>query len=251
MAIKKREAPSGAPDWIVTYGDMMSLLLCFFIMLAALANYDKQDKRLMTAIESIREALGFEGQAGWLPAEEIDLNALSQQLQEVVRLQHQNNRARADAEGLEGPDAAVRNIRDGVEFVVGGPVAFDRFSAELRPQAEPLLAGFAEQVRGFRNKLEIRGHATREPLPDESPFSSDMALAFARGEAVRLKLIELGVAPERIRVSAAGPYEPLISPAYGEGQLSQNRRVEIRVFDTYVEDFEAAAPRLDASGADG
>ncbi|HPM22573.1 MAG TPA: flagellar motor protein MotB [Phycisphaerae bacterium] len=251
MAIKKREAPSGAPDWIVTYGDMMSLLLCFFIMLAALANYDKQDKRLMTAIESIREALGTPGQVGWLPADEIDLNSLHQQLIEVVHLTNRNNRARADAEGLEGPDAAVRNIRDGVEFVVGGPVAFTRFSAELRPEAEPLLAGFAERVRGFRNKLEIRGHATREPLPADAPFSSDMALAFARGEAVRLKLIELGIAPERIRVSAAGAYEPLVRPAYGEGQLAQNRRVEIRVYDTCVEDFEDPEPRLDASGAEG
>ena len=39
MALKKKEAPAGAPEWVLTYGDMMSLLLCFFILLAPFADY--------------------------------------------------------------------------------------------------------------------------------------------------------------------------------------------------------------------
>lgn len=242
MALPKQAPPSGAPEWIVTYGDMMSLLLCFFILLAALANYDDRDKMLMTALESIRHALGSPGQHGWMPDDELDFKSFVAQLEALTLKAPQDaNRGQSHDEGLQGPETAVRSLRDGVEFSVGGPLTFERFKAELLPASRETLAEFAKPLVGYRNKIEVRGHATCEPLPADSEYGDQMALSLARAQAVRLELIRLGIAPERIRVAGAGHHEPKLVQAYTEAERAVNRRVDILVHQTRVEDYEATA----------
>lgn len=238
MALKKPQAPSGAPDWIVTYGDLMSLLLCFFILLAAMANYDKQDKRMMAAIESIREALGSPGQAGMMTAEQLDLNSLMIQLQSIAAKIIQKHNSISDDEGVTGRNARVRRIREGLEVMMGGPIAFDRFSAQLRPDANELVTAIAERIRGHRNKIEIRGHATTEPLPKDSRYADPTDLSYARARTVMDRMVELGIEPERIRVVAVGPFEPLVHKAYTIERQSDNRRVEVIVQQVNVEKFK-------------
>ena len=55
--IKEEEPKAGAPAWMCTFADLMSLLLTFFIMLASMANYDDVNERFMAAIESINPQL--------------------------------------------------------------------------------------------------------------------------------------------------------------------------------------------------
>ena len=61
----KRKPPKGSdiPEWVVTYGDLMSLLLCFFILLVAFSEPKKPDE-FRKVLEKIREALGFKGGIG-------------------------------------------------------------------------------------------------------------------------------------------------------------------------------------------
>ncbi|MCC7407982.1 MAG: flagellar motor protein MotB, partial [Phycisphaeraceae bacterium] len=62
MARKPAAPPAGAPEWVLTYGDMMSLLLCFFIMLVALSEIKEEDKFKAIATE-IQKAFGIQGGA--------------------------------------------------------------------------------------------------------------------------------------------------------------------------------------------
>jgi chemotaxis protein MotB len=55
---RKKAAPSGPPKWIVTFADLMSLLLCFFILIAAFSNQDTKKVNMMAG--SMREAFGFQ-----------------------------------------------------------------------------------------------------------------------------------------------------------------------------------------------
>ena len=97
MPLPKKETPAGAPDWVLTYGDMMSLLLCFFILLAAMANFDKQDKMMMATIESIREAFGAPGQYGWMIDQELALNAADRDLFHIQRTRRRRATRRTKA----------------------------------------------------------------------------------------------------------------------------------------------------------
>ena len=59
MARKKKQAPAGAPQWMVTYGDMMTLLLCFFVIIVSMSEI-KKDERFQEVIESIRSAFAID-----------------------------------------------------------------------------------------------------------------------------------------------------------------------------------------------
>ena len=63
MAKRRKAEEPGIPEWIVTYGDLMSLLLCFFILLAAFSEL-KQPREFREVIDKIKEALGFQGGMG-------------------------------------------------------------------------------------------------------------------------------------------------------------------------------------------
>jgi chemotaxis protein MotB len=224
---------------MVTYGDLMTLLLCFFVLLAALANFDDQKKMFMAALESIRTAFGSPGQSGWLPDDTVDFKSLIMKFQTLYIPDQPKSLGHSDEPGVDGKFFRVKKVRDGVEMTVGGPIAFGRFSAEIEPGTETILATLAEELRGKNNKIEIRGHATKEPLPSGSVHRDPLDLGYARARNVRDRLVELGIDPRAIRVSSAGSYEPLLTQTYDEGRRAANRRVEIILTQALISDYEA------------
>lgn len=239
MGKKCKCPPAGAPLWVLTYGDMMSLLLCFFILLAALANFDDRDKLFMAALESIRKAFGATGQTGYFPDAEVDFKSFMVKFETFYVPREKKNYGHSDEPGLDGEYYRVKRVRDGIEMTVGGPIAFARFSAEIEPETEIWLAKLAEELKGKRNKIEIRGHATSEPLPLESEYRDQIDLGYARARAVRDRLVSLGVDPRAIRVSSAGAYEPLVRQNYSDDRRAANRRVEVMVTEALISDYEA------------
>ncbi|MFQ5428774.1 MAG: flagellar motor protein MotB [Phycisphaerae bacterium] len=239
MAKKCKCPPPGAPLWVVTYGDMMSLLLTFFILLAAMANFDDRDKLFMAAMESIRKAFGATGQAGYFPDTLVDFKSFLVKFETFYVPNKTKHYGHADDPGIDGEYYRVKKVRDGVELTVGGPIAFARFSAELEPPMQALLANFAKELRGKNNKIEIRGHATNEPLPLESQYADAWELGYARARAVADRLIELGLNPAALRISTAGAYEPLLKQTYDDGRRNANRRVEIVVTQALISDYLA------------
>lgn len=248
MALKHKCPPAGAPAWVLTYGDMMSLLLCFFVLLAAMANFDKKDKLFMAAMESIAKAFGAEGQVGFFPDKVIDFNSFLMKLNSKLIPTEMKNYGHSDEPGIDGRYYRVKKIRDGVELTIGGPIAFGRFSAELEPPMKEVLTKLADEIRGKTNKLEIRGHATNEPLPLESKYSDAFELGYARARNVADFLIGLGLDPRAFRISTAGAYEPIKEQAYNDARRAANRRVEIVVTQSLISDY---LPKPETSSTPG
>ncbi len=236
MAMKKRPAPKGAPDWMVTYGDMMTLLLCFFVILVSMSEV-KKDKKFQEVMDSIRAAFGYDGSIGVVPLISSSKNSLVEQLQKVVLPDFIMHEGDSDQEGIDGQVFRVTDVRDGIHLEIGGRVSFDRFQAVLKPGADALIAGITAKVVGHNTVIKVRGHATLEPLPDDSPFRDQMALSIARAIAVAEVLQRHGVRPERIRIVGAGSSEPLAAQAYTEQRRASNRRVEIVVTEAIVDDY--------------
>ena len=74
MAFKRKEpkAAEGAPLWMVTYGDMVTLLLAFFVMLLAMSEV-KKDSRFVDFMQAIKEAFGYVSGVNQTPLEEVEI----------------------------------------------------------------------------------------------------------------------------------------------------------------------------------
>jgi chemotaxis protein MotB len=83
MAKKKEKSEAGAPAWMITYGDMMSLLLCFFIMLVAMSEI-KAEEKFEQVMQSLREAFGYQGGMGAVPTLEPPKISMLQRLESIV-----------------------------------------------------------------------------------------------------------------------------------------------------------------------
>jgi len=244
MAGRKPEAPAGAPTWMVTYGDCMGLLLCFFVILVSMSEI-KENERFQQVMQSLRKAFGgYEGTTGSFPVENLSANSLLQKLLVLELANGDDKTGDADVEGIHGRKFRVTNVRDGLQIVVGGRITFAQFSATLKPQARELVAKTAERLRGYNTRILVRGHATREPLPEDSLYEDPRDLSYARARSVALELETNGVRRVRIIPVALGNTEPLVRQAYTEERRALNRRAEILVTEDLIDELAGS----DSSG---
>ena len=249
MPKKQEEAPKGAPEWMVTYGDAMTLLLCFFVIIVSMSEI-KEDERFQKVMESLRTAFGgYEGAVGAVPTDDVPANTLIARLLELDIPRHQKKRGDSDEEGIHGKKFRVTNVREGLKVVVGGRITFDRFSATLKPEGRELIAQTARRLRGYNTRIIVRGHATREPLPEDSIYADAWDLSYARAKAVADELVRNGVRPVRLMLVAAGDTEPLVRRAYTEERRALNRRVEILVTEDLIDDYRGSTERGETESA--
>ncbi len=251
MARAKKPPPAGAPDWMVTYGDMMTLLLCFFVILVSMSEI-KKDQKFQEVMDSIRVAFGYDGTIGVVPTIASSKNSLVEKLNRVVLPDSIRHDGDSDEEGIDGRVFRVTNVREGIRLQIGGRISFNKFEAVLKPKAVTLIRKLASKIVGQNTVINIRGHATLEPIPPDSPYRDAMELSMARARAVADELQDSGVRPERLRVIGVGNYEPLVSQAYTEERMSLNRRVEIIVTEAVMHDYagrpQYTEERLDENG---
>jgi chemotaxis protein MotB len=233
----------GCPLYWLTWADMITLLMTFFVVMASLGKIENNEK-YNAMVESLRETFGAYAVHSTDPYNKDGGKAnaadLLKRLKDEVSKQGGNKKNAKDSQ--LGKSATVRNIRDGLMITVGGLSLFEDGKAELLPEAESDLANVSRIVKGYRNKILIRGHTSRNPLPKDSKFGNDhMSLAYARALAVLEYLAGQGVARDRMNIEACAGNEPVKTFVYDEDAAASNRRVEIVVKDQMVEEFEGEA----------
>jgi len=251
MAKSAKKQAEGAPAWMVTYGDMVTLLLTFFVMLVSIANFEVVDDKFMAAVQSIRNALGMTGQTGKHVDPSIDFHSLLHKLESIIPPQQPREQGDSDEEGIYGENFRIRNIRDGREITLGGPLLFEPFSDTLIPDGRKALEQIGEFLRGHRNKIEIRGHASDQPRPADWTYKDAWQLSYARAVRVAEELIRRGVDEKAIRIVAVGDGEPVTQQTYDPEHLGDNRRVEIIVRESLIDDYTrppATSPASDPGG---
>ncbi len=251
LAKPHKEVSHNIGPWLLTYADMVTLMLGCFVMLASMSEpVKKEDKRYQQAIESIQRALGLPGGFGRTTSN-LPPDAAAQQILQVVA-KHQDELARSATteEGVPGHDAAVKSLRDNGIYRVGGAIHFAQGSAKLPDEGVPDLRQIVNQIRGLTMTVQVRGHSSKVPLPKDSPFHDDIDLSMARARAVRDWLADPtrgNIDAQRLRIMACGSTEPLREPAYDPSDWSLNDRVEIVLTEALVSDFEAAAAPISSA----
>lgn len=237
MSLIDEEDASPPADWIVTYGDMMSLLLTFFILLVSMADIQKQKYEAL--VESLRRSFGTSaGTASGGPGAPMLKGMGVSNRQTPSQPKSENGAKKGTKEdGPRGPYHRTMIIRPGRNPTLGGVIYFDETSSELSPQNREVLQRTANLFRGKLQKVEVRGHSSSYPLPPDSPYANHWDLAYARCRHTMEYLGQLGVDPKRIRIAVAGDNEPLhTSP--DPLLRKENARVEVFMLDEFVEGID-------------
>lgn len=245
MARRPKKVEEGAPAWVLTYGDMMSLLLTFFILLAAMSEL-KKEERWQAVVLELKNSFGMSrGAGGRVVVHEYQKVSLIPLLEEMEKKRKEINNSQTAEPGIDGKVPNVTRIREGLQFSVGGRVTFAPGSAQLTPESINQLRSVANLIRGKSNKVEIRGHASSMDLAQGSQYPDLWALSHARAKAAMDALVKEGVKPEQLRLVSIGDHEPLVTRKYTMGEQEPNRRVEVIVSEALIQEMAKpeTAPR--------
>jgi chemotaxis protein MotB len=232
MSGKRRKGGGGHEEgggerWLLTYSDMITLLLALFIMLFALSKVDSEKyKSIAGALASVFGAgngvvgEGVIGEGGTVPG---GATLTPEQIKEALEEIGAGLEADFTADGRFSVYMAER----GLVISLAGNAFFDSGRAELRPEIIPLLNDIAGRLRGLRNDISLEGHTDSDPIHN-AQFPSNWELSLARANTVRAYLEGQGVPAKQMIVVGYGETRPLFDNSTADGK-QRNRRVDIVV----------------------
>ena len=220
----------GAPAWLLTFGDLMSLLLCIFVLLLSFSEMDRKKYKIVSgslahAFGIQRETPVFDSPKGQkIIAKEFDqaiiINKIQDKLVKPIIVEIENN---------------FQELKDLIEVDVSenqvairlmGETTFDLGKAEIRPQMLPLLIKIGALLKGTRGEIIIAGHTDNLPLRG-GPYKSNLGLSMARAASVADFLLKkASIEPDKISTMGFGEHRPLATNDTTQGR-EKNRRVEI------------------------
>lgn len=248
---KKCECEAGAPLWMVTYGDLMSLLLTFFVLLLSFST--------ITEEELFRQAImSFRGSVGLLPREltVTQVNPMPSKYQRPSRSAEElarKLRRRLQLLGKEGEVKVEFDGKNGLKLTLPSKILFASADASVQPPAYPVLNDLASIFAEFPNALfEVRGHTDDRPLTSHPLFRDNYDLSFGRADSVARYLSKEGRIPlERFEIIARGAGDPRAPNTTEEGRAA-NRRVEIFVRGLLAdEEYENITEKVQALNGGG
>ncbi|TFV54373.1 flagellar motor protein MotB [Geodermatophilus sp. DF01-2] len=269
--------------WMVSYADMMTLLLVLFIVLYAMSQVDKA--KFAALASGLSESFGgpisvtpapspegavLEGLPGAIDiasaiapeqtVEQAEVDAAAAQAA-LARAQQIATEAQAQYEDLtairERIEAALTaagyagaaryeiDERGLVVHIVADQVLFDAEQAVLRPEGRQILDAIAPTLRDLPNALGVEGHANHLPVTPGGMWPSNWELSAYRATTVVRYLATGGVPQDRMVANGYSDTEPLIAPTDPDA-ISVNRRVDVVVMSTASAEANDLLPGLDA-----
>ena len=231
-------AEGGMLRWLITYADLITLLLAFFIILYAISRTEQVKFSQLTA--ALAEKFNSNSIIGQSPGPSIiNGNAgihtatLSSpaETQALNRLQKALEAAIAQA-GLTHQVTVATNLR-GVEVSIDAAMLFPPGSALLNAAAEHLLFRLGTALKAVPNDIEVTGYTDSTPI-HTAQFPSNWQLSAMRAANVVYVLAKVpGIHAARISIAAFGQYHPVATNSTAAGR-QLNRRVNILVLRSKV-----------------
>lgn len=227
---KKSDEPPGSPAYMLTWGDMCTLLLCFFVMLLAMSTIDPS--KFEIAASSFQNA--FSGVLTDFPSIPIHENVMVPRMggdEQNKHLALEAARRIREAVRKEKLDEAIKvQVTDkGIAVKIADPIGFDVGRAAIKPQFERILYEMIKVInRVAESEIRVEGHTDDTPI-HTSEFPSNWELSAARAlNVVKFLYSTGGIHPSRLSAVGYGEYRPVASNATPAGK-KRNRRIEIYV----------------------
>ncbi|MDR1875291.1 MAG: flagellar motor protein MotB [Synergistaceae bacterium] len=240
MARDKKKAPEaapGAPLFMATYGDMVTLILCFFVLLFAMSSIDAQ--KFQKAVISLQHSLGVlkggktteesslttpnageEGRdAGSSERIELDTRHVAHTIESYLR-----------TEGLDKLINVTINQR-GVAVSLSDQFLFNSGSAELKPDGQRVLYKIATLIRNDVPAVSVEGHTDSVPLRG-GIYRDNWGLSASRAAAVATWLETSGLPSQKLQAVGYASTHPVV-PNDSPEHRALNRRVELVFLSQY------------------
>lgn len=219
-------------SWMVTFADLVMLLLTFFVLLLTMSSMDtKKLRNLMTHFKESTGVLEFSG-AGEVynignfinKYNDSDSLLVIDQKHFLTKVKLVSN-IKNMLKDLSN-DITLSDDERGVALTFNGNILFDPGKTTLREEAYPVLDAVVDAIAECPNDILIMGHSDNTPIKDET-YRSNWELSAYRGISVLdYFLIKKDLSPSRFTVGGSGSSNPLY-PNTNEINRSLNRRVEI------------------------
>ncbi len=219
--------------WLLTYADMITLLLLFFILLYTISSLNiGKYKEIASAISSVFNGANFGLLFDRSNVGSADLSSPSpNQPAQSPQLRNQRllfNQTISNLNVLIRQNlVTVTSNQQGVTISLAADALFRSGSASVEQQYYPVLQKVAEFLNGIPNQVRVEGFADNTPVAG-TKFTSNWELAAARAINVLQAFEDYGVAPNRMAVVSYGDTKPFMSNSTAEGR-AYNRRVDVQI----------------------
>jgi len=256
-----RQSGTIIPKYMGTFADLMTLLLCFFVLLVAMAEIDALKFKMV--VHSMENAFGVdrpppidpERKATSVIQQEFsptpdnvrpdvdprqDADNTKAQLKQAATAEHlaaQRQRLQQDleqrfADALDANLISMETLEDRVLVRINEQASFPSGNASLKPSFLPLLSRLASVLAEIDAHYVVAGHTDNVPLRS-GLYRSNWELSAARATSVVHALLnQSGLQASQFRIEAYADTQPLGSNATAEGR-AQNRRVEIGIINPW------------------
>jgi chemotaxis protein MotB len=255
------EVRSGAPPWLMTFADLMVLLMCFFVLMLSFSEMDEQKFKIVsgsltetfgvqtevtatdTPLGMSVEALEFSPAVPEPTAEnevrqstaDPERSALDPELELRAReLAAQETAAAAQAAELRAQfrqdidDGRLLIRQEGTNVVIQllEKDSFPSGSAALEPGSQETLARIGRMVAAMTGAITVSGHTDNVPVRSGGAYRSNWELSSARAASVAHELLAAGLEPARLMVSGHADTRPRVAND-SAADRALNRRVDI------------------------
>lgn len=223
-------AASSGQTWIVTFADLMALLLTFFVLLLSVAEVDRQKYREM--IQSIKGAFGVQ----WIQPlsekpEGPEPGVVNLPVPDLPRPDLQQSLRSAMAEGTDPEHISVESDDERLVIRIDESIAFGVGSDIVSASLKPVLRKAAELLGPMAGTIVVAGHTDDIPI-QTARFRSNWDLSAARAVSVVHELLASGkIDAARLVVQGHADTRPLVAND-SAAHRAKNRRVEISVLKT-------------------
>lgn len=220
--------------WLISYADFITLLMVLFVVLYSMSQVDV--RRLKVLAESLRTAFSGggavkvidpaigQGVGGGESAPDVvtleDMPRRPLETLDVASRMSEMLRAHA----LGGEVSIVTNI-EGLLISMSEKILFVPGTAELLPEAYPVLDSVAEMAANLDNDIRVVGHASSQP-PSDTRLNNNWELSVIRAVRIIDYLVAAGVAPERLTAAGQGDLHPIF-PNDSPEHIAKNNRADV------------------------
>jgi chemotaxis protein MotB len=242
--MKKRvEKHANHERWLLTYSDLITLLMIFFVVMYASSNVDT--KKYQQISDSFRLALG----SGASPSgtniltsdTPVTLDVEAEKIKaaaETTKLNEVKQKVDTFLKGNQMEGSVSTNIEDrGLVISLKDTVIFDNGKADIKPEIKPRLIELGKFLNQLDNFVRVEGH-TDSVAMHSYQFDTNWELSAVRAtNVIKMLIAESAVVPKRLSAVGYGEFRPVGDNSTEVGR-TRNRRVDIIIMDSKFDQVE-------------
>lgn len=229
---KHREEHENHERWAIPYGDLVTLLLAFFVVMYSISQVSEAKYRVVS--ESLNAA--FRGAPTAITPIQVGQPAVAPPNAPIVQVPDQVQAAALRQLAQQTEAAMAPLISQGlldvtrgegkISIAIRSDILFASGSATLSAGAQPVIRLLGEVLRGFPVDIRVEGHTDNVPV--SGVYRTNWELSAARAVSVVHLMTASGVQPGRLSAIAYGEFQPVLPNATPDGR-NANRRVVLSV----------------------